>query len=83
MKIFLLIYDRDARQLERVDEFDQSERPSALAALLNADLAAFHEGRRKEIVLFEADSLDALKQSHGSYFYTVEELAQRLLKAAS
>lgn len=78
MNIFLLIYDRDAGRLERVDEYEQSQRARALDARLEAERAASREGRRKEIVLFEAESLDALKEMHGSYFYTVEELGKQL-----
>jgi hypothetical protein len=34
-------------------------------------------------VILEAESRDALKQTHGSYFYSVRELTQRMLDLAS
>jgi hypothetical protein len=83
MKIFLLIYDRDARNLVHLEEFSQANRAKATRARRNAEIAAIREGRKQEIVILEAESLDALKHTHGSYFYSVQELAQKLLDKAS
>jgi hypothetical protein len=83
MKIFLLIYDRDLRRLVSVDEFAQEDRAKATRARRDAEIAAIREGRKQEIVILEAESLDALKHTHGSYFYTVRELTQRFLDLAS
>jgi hypothetical protein len=83
MKVFLLIYDRDARKLVRLDEFAQEDRSSATSARRDAEIAAIREGRKQEIVILEAESLDALKHTHGSYFYSVRELTQRMLDLAS
>jgi hypothetical protein len=83
MKVFLLIYDRSARQLLRVEEYEQAERDRALRDRHDAEVAAMEQRRDEEIVLFEAESLDALKRTHGSYFYTVKELGERLRDLAS
>jgi hypothetical protein len=83
MKIFLLIYDRSAKRLLRVEEYEQAERDRALRDRHDAEVAAMEQHRDEEIVLFEAESLDALKRTHGSYFYTVRELGERLRDLAS
>lgn len=83
MKIFLLIYDWNTRRLVRKEEYDQVDREAALKARYEAELRAAREGLDQEIVILEAKSFDTLKQTHGSYFFTVEELTERLLKAAS
>jgi hypothetical protein len=83
MKIFLLIYDRGERRLVSVTVYEQDERGAALAARYEAEVAAARAGRHQEIVLFEAESLDALKATHGSYFFSIDELRERFLKAAS
>jgi hypothetical protein len=83
MKTFLLIYDRGAGRLVRVDEFEESHRGDALRARYEAEIAAIQDARDEEIVIFEAESLDALKRTHGSYFSTVRELGERLRRLAS
>jgi hypothetical protein len=83
MKVFLLIYDRSAKRLLRVEEYDQAERDRALFARHEAEVVAMEQHSDHEIVLFEAESLDALKRTHGSYFYTVRELGERLRDLAS
>jgi hypothetical protein len=83
MTIYLLVYDRDQRKLLRLDEFSQSQREEATRARRDAEIAAIHEGRNQEIVILQAESLDALTHTHGAYFYSVRELSQRLLDLAS
>lgn len=83
MKIFLLIYDRSAKRLLRVEEYEQADRSRALRDRHQAEVAAMQQHRDEEIVILEAESLDVLKRTHGSYFYTVQELGQRLLDQAS
>ena len=83
MKIFLLIYDWSSRRLVRKAEYDQTDREAALKARYEAELRASREGLDQEIVILEAPSLDTLKRTHGSYFFTIDELGERLLKAAS
>ncbi len=83
MTIFLLIYDRDLRKLVRLDQFPQSQRVDATRARRDAEIAAIRAHRNQEIVILEAESLDALKHTHGSYFFTMEQLGERLRKRAS
>jgi hypothetical protein len=83
MKIFLLVYDRRHQHLSRVDEYEQTERTIAYDERQKAEVRAMRESRDEEIVILEAESLKALKRTHGSYFYTVEELTEKLRKLAS
>jgi hypothetical protein len=82
MKIFLLIYDR-RDGVPTISEYDQADREQAVTARHEAEVAAMQGHRDEEIVLLEAESLDALKRTHGSYFYTVRELRERLRDLAS
>jgi hypothetical protein len=83
MKIFLLIYDRRLHRLTRVSEFEQARRQEAMDARYEAELSAMRAGRDEEIVILEASSLDALKRTHGSYFFTAKEFGERFLREAS
>ena len=65
---FLLLYDRDTRRLEAKNvgtdpkaaglAYDRSER----------DIFAKHVGKRIEVVLVSADSLDTIRKTHSHYF---------------
>lgn len=78
MAHFLLIYDRKAGKLLHKEEFASD------AAALQARFAAEAEyglDENIEIVAISAASEEQLKKSHGRYFLTSEELAQRLAAA--
>jgi hypothetical protein len=83
MKIFLAIYDWDAKRLTRLTEYEGSDYERADQDRHDAEIAAMRDGRDEEIVLFQADSLDALKRLQVSYFYTVEEIVEDLRRLAS
>jgi hypothetical protein len=83
MKIFLVIYDWNAKRLTRLTEYEESEYERADQDRYDAEIAALRGGRDEEIVLFQADSLDVLKRMQGSYFYTVEEIIEDLRRLAS
>ena len=75
MAHFLLIYDRDAGQLVRQEEFEAS------SDALRARFAAETEfGRRPEIeiVALSAESEASLRMTHGRYFFGLTELADRV-----
>ena len=73
MAEFLLIYDRRAGEIIRHREYDDSK--VALAARFEAE-REFRGRPDIEVVVLGADSWDALKITHGRYFYTVSELMQ-------
>ena len=73
MADFLLIYDRRAGKIIRHREYDDGH--VALAARFEAE-QEFRGQPDIEVVVLGADSWDALKVTHGRYFYTVAELMQ-------
>jgi hypothetical protein len=65
MSTFLLVYDRQKRQLLRIRKFDAEEREAALSARHDAE-TEFGPGR--EVVLLEANSEGDLRKTHARYF---------------
>jgi hypothetical protein len=72
--IFLIEYDRRQGCLVSLKPFDESDRLSAERARLALELDLNALGIRHEVVLLEAASEDALKQTHRRYFETLYEL---------
>ena len=75
MAHFLLIYDRDAGRLVRQEQYGSS------AEAMQARFAAEREfaGQEQvEVVALTAESEEALRRTHGRYFLTLAELADRL-----
>jgi hypothetical protein len=75
MAHFLLIYDRDAGQLVRQQQYDDAV--GAIAARFAAE-NEFAGRREIEIVALTAESEDALRTTHGRYFLGLSELADRM-----
>jgi hypothetical protein len=75
VKIFLLVYDRTAGKVLQQHEYRPDQRADALR-----DRAALELEQRLrpeiEVVVLAADSLDALKRTHGRYFKTLDELSK-------
>jgi hypothetical protein len=74
---YLLIYDRRAGNIVRHRQYDDGQ------VALDARFEAEREFRGQpdiEVVVLGADSWDALKRTHGRYFYTVGELARIALE---
>ncbi len=78
--ICLVIYDRRAGRSLLVREYSDAQRELAEDDRLAEDLAAAHSGLDREIVLIEASSLDALRQTHARYFEDLEQIARRDLR---
>jgi len=68
MSVFLLTFDRSKHRLVRLEEFPANARLQAEDARFQAELEALRSGEDIEVVTLEADSLDTLKKTHGSYF---------------
>ena len=71
--IFLLEYERSIGVLRTLREFSENDRELAEAARLDLELRLFRQGIEREVVLLDAPSLEALKQTHRRYF---EDLVQ-------
>ncbi|HST42448.1 MAG TPA: hypothetical protein VLK58_23210 [Conexibacter sp.] len=74
MSHFLLVYDRTVGQLMRQQEFATSV--DAMQARFSAE-AEFRGHPEIEIVALSAASEEDLKRTHGRYFFTLAELADR------
>lgn len=79
MNYYVLIYDRQRREVLTLQEFPESEREAAHAFRSAAQRRALHEDLDQEIVLFQAASREALERTHGSYFLSSKELLHRAL----
>jgi hypothetical protein len=75
---FLLIYDRKAGKLLRKQEYTTGT--EALEARFAAE-AEYGVKDNIEIVAISAASEEELMKSHGRYFFTSEQLGQRLTAA--
>lgn len=75
MSHWLIVYRRSAGTLERCDEYVDGRQALADRFTLERE----HRGDPDvEVVVLGADSLETLKVTHGRYFCTLGELAERL-----
>jgi hypothetical protein len=79
VKFFVLIYDRQERELLDLREFAETDQVAASAFRLAAQRRALNDNLDQEIVLFQAASREALERTHGSYFLSEKELLHRAL----
>lgn len=75
MSHFLLIYDRAAGRLLRQEEYESSL--EAMRARFKAEIE-FDDRPEIEVAALDAGSEDELRRTHGRYFLTLSELADRL-----
>ena len=74
--IFLIEYNRPEGRLLTFREFEGSQWREAEDARLALELDLNRQGSDHEVVLLEAESEEALRRTHGRYFYTLRELLQ-------
>jgi hypothetical protein len=74
--IFLIDYDRSRGELSSIEIFADSERAAAENQRLKRELTLHRSGVKREIVLLQAASEDALKVTHGRYFADIATLAE-------
>lgn len=83
MTIFLLEFDRSEHRLVRSPErFDVADLDRAFQSRLEAQAHALAEDLDRDIVLLEAESEEDLRRTHGSFFFTPEQLGAQLKKFA-
>jgi len=73
--IFLIEYDRRRGRLVSLKSFDDNNRRAAEHARLELELHLNNLAIRHEVVLLEAATEDALRQTHRRYFETLRELS--------
>lgn len=74
--IFLIEYDRGTAKLFHIQTFDDKDRNVAVNAKLELEIELLKEKLSREVVLLEADSLEALRATHSRYFKSAGELAE-------
>ena len=74
--IFLVDYDRAVGRLATMRSFHDSQRKEAAEARLALEIDLNQRGVEHEVVLLEAATEDALRQTHRRYFESVQELAR-------
>jgi hypothetical protein len=72
--IFLVEYDRSRGELSSLKLFGDSERDAAENERLLRELLLHENGIDREIVLLQAASEDALKETHRRYFADIATL---------
>jgi len=73
MTFFLLTYDPLSADGPDVVPFDDEE-----AAFTELERLILAKRPRHEIVLFRADSIETLKQTHSRYFYSASEIVAQM-----
>jgi hypothetical protein len=75
--VALIEYDRRAGKLVRFDKFADEDRAYAERLRFEIEREYMRLGRDAEVVILEAASEDALRVTHGNYFYSIDELTMR------
>jgi hypothetical protein len=73
--IFLIEYDRSHGELVEIQAFDDLDRDEAENARLRRELTLHRLGIRREVVLLQAASENALQETHRRYFADIATLA--------
>lgn len=75
--IFLIQYDRPAGQIVRFEVYHDTERARAEDVRLEIELTLNCNGMDHEVVLLQAASEDAVRQTHRRYFESLDSIASR------
>ena len=73
--LFLIEYDREHGAVVSLQTFAVNERQVAEEVRLELELALAREKTEREVVLFEAESEEALRLTHRRYFEELADLA--------
>ena len=74
--IFLMEYDRSRGELLRIEAFEDAARDAAENERLQRELNLHRKGVQREVVLLQAATEDALKETHRRYFADIATLAE-------
>jgi len=78
---FLIEYDRAKGQIVALRTFDDSERKQAQDIRLELELNLNESGIKREVVLLEAASEEAVRLTHRHYFEDLDQLLADLKSA--
>jgi len=73
--IFLIEYDRSRGEIASIDSFADADRRRAENERLLREVRLHRKGVQHEIVLLQAASEEALKETHRRYFADIATLA--------
>jgi hypothetical protein len=76
MMLFLIEYDRDKGKIVTMRPFPDSDREKAENCRLQLEVDLNQKGLAHEVVLLQASSEEALRQTHRRYFADIAELAR-------
>jgi hypothetical protein len=71
---FLIEYERPIGKMTSFRKFDDAERGAAENARLEMELELNRRGVKREVVLLEAETEEALRRTHRRYFENLSEL---------
>jgi hypothetical protein len=74
--IFLMEYDRSRGELLSIEAFEDSDRDAAENERLRREITLHRKGVQREIVLLQAATEAALKETHRRYFADIATLAE-------
>ena len=72
--IFQIEYNRKKGILVTLREFESSQRREALTSRLELEIELNNQGNDHELVLLEAENMDALQRTHYRYFADLHQL---------
>ena len=78
---FLIEYNRTKGQIVALRTFDESERKQAQDTRLELELKLNESGIKREVVLLEAASEEAVRLTHRHYFESLDQLLADLKRA--
>jgi len=74
--IFLIEYNREEGRIVTFLKFENAQQREAAETRLEIELDLNQKGIDHEVVLFDAESEDALRRTHRSYFETFRQMLE-------
>lgn len=74
--IFLMEYDRSRGELLSIEAFEDADRDAAENERLRREINLHRKGVQREVVLLQAATEAALKETHRRYFADIATLAE-------
>jgi hypothetical protein len=74
--IFLIQYDRSKARLIGIQEYADADREKADRTRLKLELDSLDRGVDMEILLFDSQSEEVLRQTHRRYFESAEQVLE-------
>jgi len=74
--LFLIEYDRNQGEVVTIREYSSTDRQSAETARLDLELELNRRHQKREVVLLEAASEEALRKTHRRYFENLSQLVE-------